>query len=60
MDRHEGTHIALTLALHRGLYLTFIMDLHKGTHTALNLALHRGEYLAIIMAAFEGYPLPLF
>jgi hypothetical protein len=39
MDRHEGPHTALTLALHRDLYLAILMDLHEGPNTALNRAL---------------------
>jgi hypothetical protein len=42
MELHEGTHTALTIDLHRGLYLAIIMDRHEGPHTALTIALHRG------------------
>jgi hypothetical protein len=32
MDRYEGQHTALTIALHKDLYLVFIMDRLVGTH----------------------------
>jgi hypothetical protein len=50
MDRYEGSHTALTIALERGLYLAIIMDRYEGPHTALTIGLHRGLYLDIIMA----------
>jgi hypothetical protein len=40
--RQQGTHTALIIALHVGLYLAIIMDLYEGPHTALSIALHRG------------------
>jgi hypothetical protein len=49
MDREKGPQTALTIALHRGLYLAILMDRDKGTRTAITIALHRGLYLAIIM-----------
>jgi hypothetical protein len=39
MDRHEGTHTDLTIALLRGLYLAITMDRHEGPHSALTIAL---------------------
>jgi hypothetical protein len=39
MDRHEGPHTALTIALHGGLYLAIIMDSYEGPRTALTIAL---------------------
>jgi hypothetical protein len=59
MDRFEGTHIALTLALHGGLYIAILMDLYEGPHSALTIALHGGLYLGIIMDRLEGLTLPL-
>jgi hypothetical protein len=41
MDRHEGPLTALTIALHRGLYLAIIMDRHEGPLNALTRALHK-------------------
>jgi hypothetical protein len=35
MDRYEEPESALTIALHRGLYLAIIMDRYGGTHRAL-------------------------
>jgi hypothetical protein len=35
-------HTTLTIALHEGLYLYFIMDRYRGPHTALTIALHGG------------------
>jgi hypothetical protein len=49
MDRYEGTITALTLALHGGVYLDFIMDRYEGLLTALIIDLHRSLNLAIIM-----------
>jgi hypothetical protein len=49
MYRPEGPHSALTIALHRGLYLSIMIDRHEGPHTDLTIALYRGLYLAIIM-----------
>jgi hypothetical protein len=40
MDRYEGPHTALTIAMHRGLYLAIIIDRYEGPHTALTIALH--------------------
>jgi hypothetical protein len=34
MDRYEGLHTALNIALLRGLYLATIMDRHVESHTA--------------------------
>jgi hypothetical protein len=42
MDRYEGPHTSLTIALHRGLYLAIIMDRYERPLTALNIALHGG------------------
>jgi hypothetical protein len=50
MDRHEGPHSDLTIALLRGLYLDFIINRHEGHHSALNIALLRGLYLGIVRA----------
>jgi hypothetical protein len=49
MVRYEGTQSALTIALHRGIYLAIIMDLYERPLSALTIALHRGLYLAVIM-----------
>jgi hypothetical protein len=54
MDWYEGPHTALTIALHRGLYLAIIIYRYEGPHTALNIALLRGLYLSIIMDRYEG------
>jgi ABC-type molybdate transport system permease subunit len=54
MDRYEGRLNALTVALHRGIYLAIIMDRYEGPLNALTVALHRGLYLAIIMDRYEG------
>jgi hypothetical protein len=59
MDRPEGPESALTIALHRALYLVIIMDRYEGPHSTLNLAFHRGIYLFIIMDRNEGLTLPL-
>jgi hypothetical protein len=40
MDRYEGPHTALTIALHGGLYLAIIIDRYRRPHTSLTLALH--------------------
>jgi hypothetical protein len=50
----EGPHTALTIALHRGLYLAIIMDRYEGPQTTLTIAMHRGLYLAIIMDRYGG------
>jgi hypothetical protein len=39
MDRYEGPHSALTIALLGGNYLGIIMDLYEAPHTALTIAL---------------------
>jgi hypothetical protein len=49
MNGHEGSHTALTIALHRGIYLAIIMVRPDSPHAALTIALHGGLYLAIIM-----------
>jgi hypothetical protein len=59
MDRYEGTHSALTIAMHSGLYLAIIKDSYGGPHNALSITIHRGLYLAIIMHRFEGTIVPL-
>jgi hypothetical protein len=59
MDRHQGSQSALTVALHRGLYLAIIVHLYEGPQTARNIAWHRGLYVAIIMDMYEGPKLPL-
>jgi hypothetical protein len=46
--------IALTIILHRGLYLAIIMDRYGGTLTALTIGLHGGLYVAIIMDRYGG------
>jgi hypothetical protein len=38
MDRHEGTHTALTIALHRGIYLANMKDRQEVPHSALIIA----------------------
>jgi hypothetical protein len=61
MDREKGAQTALTITLHRGLYLAIIMDHKKGAQTVLTRALHRGLYLAIIMDREKGPPdLPFY
>jgi hypothetical protein len=42
MDRYEGPLTALSLALHRGVYLVIIMDRYEGPLTAVTIDLHRG------------------
>jgi hypothetical protein len=37
MDHYGRPHTSLTIALHGGLYLEFIMDRYGGPHTALNI-----------------------
>jgi hypothetical protein len=49
MDWEKGHQTALTIALHRGLFLAIILDREKGEQTALNIELYSGLYLAIIM-----------
>jgi hypothetical protein len=39
MDRYEGTHTSLSIALHRSLYFVIIMDRYEGSHTAFTIAL---------------------
>jgi hypothetical protein len=48
MDRYEGHHTALTIALHIGLYIAIIMDRYEGPHNPLTMALHRDLYLSFI------------
>jgi hypothetical protein len=59
MDRHEGPHSALTIALLKGIYLTIIMDPLEGPDISLTIALLRGLYLAIIMDRYECTIVPL-
>jgi hypothetical protein len=54
MNRHEGLLTAVSIALHRGLYLDIIMVPYGGPHITLTIALHRSLYLAIIMTHYEG------
>jgi hypothetical protein len=42
MDRYEGNHSVLSIALNGGLYLAFIIDRFEGPHTLLTIALHGG------------------
>jgi hypothetical protein len=42
MDRYGGPHSALTIALHRGIYLAIIMDRNGVPQSALTIALQRG------------------
>jgi hypothetical protein len=42
MDRYEGPHSALTIELHRSLYLDIVMDRQKGPHISLTIVLLRG------------------
>jgi hypothetical protein len=42
MGRYGGLQSALTIALHRGLYLAIIMDRYGVPESALTIALHRG------------------
>jgi hypothetical protein len=60
MDRPEGPHDALSIALHRVFYLAIIMDRHEGPNTGLTIALLRGLYLAIIMDRLEGPIVPYY
>jgi hypothetical protein len=41
MDRYGGPQTALTIALHRGLFLSIIMDRYERLLTVLTIALHR-------------------
>jgi hypothetical protein len=59
MSRHEWPHTALTIALHRGLFVAIIFDRYEGLHTTLTIAFHGVLYLAIIMYRHEGHTLPL-
>jgi hypothetical protein len=52
MDRIRGPETALTLALHRGLYVAILIDLYIWPQTALTIALHCGILLAIIMVRY--------
>jgi hypothetical protein len=45
MDRYEGTHTALSVALHGDLQLAIIMDRYGRPHTDLNIALHGALYI---------------
>jgi hypothetical protein len=54
MDRYEWPLAALTIALHRRIYLAFIMDRYERSLTDLTIAFHRGLYLAIIMDQYGG------
>jgi hypothetical protein len=42
MNRYEGPHTALTIALLGGLYLAIIMDGYEGPQTTLTMALLGG------------------
>jgi hypothetical protein len=55
MDRYEGTHGPLTIALHGGLYLEIKVDLYEGPNTTLTIVMHGGLYLAIM----KGLTFPL-
>jgi hypothetical protein len=46
-------HTALTIVLHRGIYLAIIMNRYEGPQPALTIALHGGLYLATIMDHHE-------
>jgi hypothetical protein len=59
MDRYEGPQTALTIGLHRGLFLAILMDRYERPRTTLTIALHRGLYLGIIMYRYSGYKLPV-
>jgi hypothetical protein len=59
MERNGGARIALTIAFHGGIYISFIMTRYGGTQTASTVALHGGLYLAIIMDLMEGPTFPL-
>jgi hypothetical protein len=56
MDRYEGPHTGITIALHAGLYLAIIMDRNEGPHTTHTIGLHGRLYFAIIMYRYEGPP----
>jgi hypothetical protein len=55
MECYEEPHSALTISLHRSLYLAIIIDRYEGPQTALTIALHRGLYLAFIMVRYEEH-----
>jgi hypothetical protein len=59
MDRYGGPQSALSIALHRFLYLAIIIDPYGGPQSALTIALHRGLYLAIIMDPYGWSLMPL-
>jgi isoprenylcysteine carboxyl methyltransferase (ICMT) family protein YpbQ len=59
MDRYGEPHTALTIALHRGLYVAILMDHYEKKHSALTIFLHRVLYLAIIMERYGGSTLSL-
>jgi hypothetical protein len=42
MDRYDGHHTDLTIALEGGLYLAILMYHYEGPYTALTIALHWG------------------
>jgi hypothetical protein len=50
MDRYEGFHTALTVALYGVIYKDIVMGRYEGTH----IASHRVLYIAIIMNQNEG------
>jgi hypothetical protein len=58
MDRYGGPLTAITIALHRSLYLAIIMDRYGGPLTAVTIAFYRGLYLAIKMTVIEGHIMP--
>jgi hypothetical protein len=49
MDRYEGPHTAISIVLHRGLYLADKMDRYGGPLSSLTMVMLRGLYLAIII-----------
>jgi hypothetical protein len=49
MDHYDGPQTALTIPLHRGLYLPIITFRYEGPQTALTIALQGGLYLAFMM-----------
>jgi hypothetical protein len=54
MNQYEEPKTAVTIALHRCLYLANIINQNEGSHTAFTLALHGGCYKDIIMVRYEG------
>jgi hypothetical protein len=54
VTRYGGPRTALTIALHRGLYLAIVMHRYREPQTALTIPFHGGLYLPIIMDRYGG------